>query len=235
MEALGQLSATITHDFNNALAVISSASALLKRHLEQETVDPKIDSLLQSVQHGTSLAASLTKRLLAFSCCQTLEPRRVNVNGLIKNSVMLLVHTLGDEIDITQQFDSALEEVYIDPVQLEVALLNLAINAKDAMAGRGTLIITTENSPVAPSGFPGSIESFICVTIRDTGCGMDEEVLAKAFEPFFTTKKVGSGTGLGLSQVYEFIRQSGGHIHIDSEVGSGCSVRLFLPRAKFAS
>jgi signal transduction histidine kinase/ActR/RegA family two-component response regulator len=221
MEAVGQLTGGIAHDFNNMLAVISNALELVRRRAE--TQDEVVRKYIGLAKGGIARASQLTQRLLAFSRQQALHPGPVSVNDLVNGLASLLTHSLGGTI----VFDTVLAGdawlTYVDPGELENVLMNLAVNARDAMEHGGRLTIETANRVV------GS-DSYVSIAVRDTGAGMTPEVMAKAFDPFFTTKEIGRGTGLGLSQVYGFVRQSGGHVKIDSAPGMGTVVEVLLPR-----
>lgn len=229
MEAVGQLTGGIAHDFNNMLAVVLGGLELAKRHLH--TGGPDAQQHIENAMEGANRAAALTRRLLAFSRSEPLLPEPVEAGGLIAGMSDLLDRTLGDTIKVKTQDAGTGWTVWVDRHQLENALLNLAVNARDAMEGRGTLTITTGGKTLVenevgecPAG------DYVMITVADTGCGMTPEVLDRVFEPFFTTKPVGKGTGLGLSQIFGFVRQSGGEIAIDTRPGSGTSVVVYLPR-----
>jgi signal transduction histidine kinase/ActR/RegA family two-component response regulator len=229
MEAVGQLTGGIAHDFNNMLAVVLGGLELAKRHLH--TGGPDAQQHIENAMEGANRAAALTRRLLAFSRAEPLLPEPVEAGGLIAGMSDLLDRTLGDAIKVKTQDAGTGWTVWVDRHQLENALLNLAVNARDAMEGRGTLTITTGGKTLGenevgecPAG------DYVMITVADTGCGMTPEVLDRVFEPFFTTKPVGKGTGLGLSQIFGFVRQSGGEIAIDTKPGSGTSVMVYLPR-----
>ncbi|RYG30122.1 MAG: response regulator, partial [Burkholderiales bacterium] len=225
MEAIGQLTGGIAHDFNNMLAGIIGALNLIKRRIEAQRYDDA-NKFIDAAQTAANRAASLTSRLLAFGRRQSLDIKPVDANASITSMRILLDRTMGENVAIETSFDS--EELWAstDVSQLESAILNLAINARDAMPEGGSLRIETRRAPATGSG-----ERMISVSVRDTGTGMSPEVLANVFEPFFTTKPIGQGTGLGLSMVYGFVNQSGGNVQIDSEVGKGTSVTLFLPES----
>lgn len=231
LEAVGRLAAGIVHDINNLLAVFESGLRLLQKQLREDPANPNTAILIEELLKRTQNGGALTQQLLAFSRGQSLYPETIDLNGRIEAVTMLLERTLGNGIRISLELDPALGPVLVDANQLDVAILNLAVNAKDAMAGRGTLAIETSDTPDDIEDVAALAASFVRVTVSDTGCGMSKEVLAQVFEPFFTTKADGRGTGLGLSQVYGFIKQSGGHVRIESAVGEGTSVHLFLPRA----
>jgi signal transduction histidine kinase/ActR/RegA family two-component response regulator len=228
MEAVGQLTGGIAHDFNNMLAIVLGGLELAKRHLP--------DDAKQSARHidnaveGASRAATLTRRLLAFARAEPLTPRAIDPAELIAGMSNLLERTLGEGIAVQTRTDATGWHVWADRHQLENALLNLAVNARDAMDGRGTLTIATGHATLdgeaAKECSPGN---YVTIAVSDTGEGMTPEVVERVFEPFFTTKPVGKGTGLGLSQIFGFVRQSGGEIRIDSAPGEGTTVTLYLP------
>lgn len=232
MEAVGQLTGGIAHDFNNLLAGISGSLELMQMRLGQGRV-ADVDRYLVVAQGAVQRAAALTHRLLAFSRRQTLAPIPTNVNALIMGMEELIRRTVGPSVDIQVRAGADLWTALIDPAQLENSLLNLCINARDAMPRGGRILIETRNEylddshDLDPEVLPGD---YLSIRVTDSGCGMSAEVAAKAFEPFFTTKPVGEGTGLGLSMIYGFARQSGGQIRIHSEVDRGTTVCLQLPR-----
>jgi len=232
MEALGQLTSGIAHDFNNLLTAILGNVELLQRRVRDR--DPELLRLAGAAMRGVDRAATLTQRLLAFSRRQPLDPKPLEVNRLIAGMSDLLRRTLGEEIEPETVLAGGLWPVLVDANQLEHSLLNLAINARDAMASGGKLTIETANTLLDESYAARHEElapgQYVMISVSDTGSGMSAEVREKAFEPFFTTKETGQGTGLGLSQVYGFIKQSGGHCAIYSEPGQGTTVRLYLPR-----
>lgn len=233
METVGQLSGGIAHDFNNLLQIIHGNLSILDRAMESNPANVKLRRSVANALTGTERAAALTKRLLAFSRRQPLDPRPIDVNRLITEMTEMLQRTLGETIVVRTDLPADLPNALVDGNQLENALLNLAINARDAMADGGRLDIRTS---LAKSGTtdldfdPDSkVERYIRIEVHDTGQGMSEEVLARAVEPFFSTKEVGQGTGLGLSMVYGFVKQSGGHLTLNSREGSGTCVELYLP------
>ena len=232
MEAVGQLTGGIAHDFNNLLAAISGSLELLALRLADGRVDA-LPRYIDSAQIAAKRAASLTQRLLAFSRRQTLDARPINLNRLIADMEDLIRRTVGPSIVMEVVGSGGLWQTLVDPNQLENALLNLCINARDAMPDGGRLTIETANkwlddrSAKERDLTPGQYVS-LCVT--DTGTGMTPDVIARAFDPFFTTKPLGQGTGLGLSMIYGFVRQSGGQVRIYSEVGQGTTMCLYLPR-----
>jgi len=232
MEAVGQLTGGIAHDFNNMLAVVIGSLDLLSRRVD--TGDPKVRRYIDAAAEGAQRAATLTQRLLAFSRQQPLNPEVVDANKLVPGMSELLRHSLGADIRLETVLAAGLWRTHADRNQLENAILNLAVNARDAMPEGGGLTIETQNldfakrESAAESGIPAG--QYVLITVSDTGLGMSEDVAAKAFDPFFTTKQVGKGTGLGLSQVYGFVRQSGGHVKLRSAPGKGTAIQLYLPR-----
>ncbi len=232
MEALGQLTGGIAHDFNNMLGVIMGALDLVTRRIAKG--DFGIQRFLDAATAASERAATLTQRLLAFARQQPLSPQPLDANQMIGNMSELLHSTLGEQIQIQTVKAAGLWIAHADPQQLENAILNIAINGRDAMPEGGKLTIETANSYLDeaycrdnPEIQPGQ---FAMVAITDTGSGMTPEVAARAFDPFFTTKATGKGTGLGLSQVYGFVKQSHGHIKVYSELGAGTTVKIYLPR-----
>jgi PAS domain S-box-containing protein len=237
MEAVGQLTGGVAHDFNNLLQVILGNLDSLRRRGEEGTLRPgdrDFDRLTGNALLGAERAAVLTQRLLAFSRRQPLDPKPIDVNRLVAGMSELLRRTLGESIAMKTVLAGGLGQIAADANQLESALLNLAVNARDAMREGGQLAIETANvrldeaDAAVPSDVPAGRYAMIAVT--DTGTGMADDVVARAFEPFFTTKDIGQGTGLGLSQVYGFVKQSGGHVKIYSEPGLGTTVKIYLPR-----
>lgn len=231
MEAVGQLTGGIAHDFNNMLAVVIGSLDLLTRRLGDE--DARARRYVAAAMDGAHRAAQLTQRLLAFSRQQPLKPEMIDANKLVAGMSAMLRHALPD-VQPETILAGGLWRTFADPNQLENVILNLAVNARDAMAGGGRLTIETANCHLderyaaGHMGVPAG--QYVMIAVSDTGSGMAEDVIAKAFDPFFTTKAVGRGTGLGLSQVYGFVKQSGGHVKIYSEVGQGTSVKVYLPR-----
>jgi PAS domain S-box-containing protein len=232
MEAVGQLTGGIAHDFNNLLTGIVGSLDLLQTRLNQGRTD-NVARYINAAMTSANRAAALTHRLLAFARRQPLIPESVDANQLVVSLEDLLRRTIGETIDLQIVASDDLWCTLCDPNQLESALLNLAINARDAMPDGGKLTISTANAR------PGSVTAdtpalspgdYICIAVTDTGVGMSAEVTARAFDPFFTTKPIGQGTGLGLSMIYGFARQSNGHVTIDSKLGQGTSVKLYLPR-----
>jgi PAS domain S-box-containing protein len=232
MEAVGQLTGGIAHDFNNLLTGIVGSLDLLQTRLDQGRTE-NVSRYINAAMTSANRAAALTHRLLAFARRQPLIPKSVDANALVVSLEDLLRRTIGERIDLDIAAASGLWCTLCDPNQLESALLNFAINARDAMPDGGKLVIATANARIdgidadTPALLPGD---YIRIDVTDTGTGMSPEVAARAFDPFFTTKPIGQGTGLGLSMIYGFARQSNGHVLIDSKQGVGTSVRLYLPR-----
>src|SRR3954466_5897800 len=232
MEAVGQLTGGIAHDFNNLLTGIVGSLDLLQIRLDQGRTE-NVGRYINAAMTSANRAAALTHRLLAFARRQPLIPKSVDVNQLVVSLEDLLRRTIGETIDLRIVATDDLWSTLCDPNQLESALLNLAINARDAMPDGGSLTIGTSNARLdtvtseTPALSPGD---YVCIAVSDTGVGMTAEVAARAFDPFFTTKPIGQGTGLGLSMIYGFARQSNGHVTIDSKTGQGTSLRLYLPR-----
>jgi len=232
MEAVGQLTGGIAHDFNNLLAGIAGSLELLQTRMAQGRMDA-IPRYVDAAQGAVKRAAALTQRLLAFSRRQTLNPKPINVNRLIADLEELIRRTVGPGVEIEVVGAAGIWPTLIDPHQLENALLNLCINARDAMPDGGRLTIETANQWLderAAAERELSPGQYVVVCVTDTGTGMTPDVIARAFDPFFTTKPLGLGTGLGLSMIYGFARQSGGQVRIYSEVGDGATIRLYLPR-----
>ena len=231
MEAIGQLTGGLAHDFNNLLTIIMGNLQLLEGKLDgDEKAVKRANEALDAARKGSDL----TRQLLAFARKQDLEPREVEINDLVTGMEALISRTLGENVELKVDVATGAPKVLIDPSQFESSILNLAINARDAMPNGGLLTIETqlvyldqEYAEKHPEVVPGH---HVMVAISDTGIGMSPELLEKVFHPFFTTKENGKGTGLGLSMVYGFIKQSGGHISIYSEVGHGTSVKMYLPR-----
>ena len=233
MEAVGQLAGGIAHDFNNLLTVILGTSESMR---DAAAGVPGLRDMTNIVIEAADRGADLTRRLLAFSRKQTLDPEVVDPNDAIHNAESILRRVVGEDINIRLSLTPNLRRVHVDRGQLESALLNLAVNARDAMPGGGTLSIESSEMLVDEGNAERHADlgrgPYACITVTDTGTGMPPEVLARAMEPFFTTKEPGKGTGLGLSMVYGFVRQSGGAVTIRSEVGHGTSVTMYLPIAR---
>jgi two-component system NtrC family sensor kinase len=231
MEAVGQLTGGVAHDFNNLLTIILGNLQMALRH----SPEGKAKTLMSNAYQAAGRAAELTKRLLAFSRSQPLDPHPIDANRLVAGMSDLLDRTLGETIAVETVRSAGLWLTEADAPQLEAAILNLAINARDAMPDGGKVTIETGNA-FLDEFYCQSLEGvkpgqYVMISVTDTGSGMPEDVIDKAFDPFFTTKAAGAGTGLGLSQVYGFIRQSGGHVRIYSEIGEGTTVKIYLPRS----
>ncbi len=230
MEAVGRLTAGIAHDFNNLLTVVLGNLELAQRRGTRETL-PK---MLENAMSGARRAALLTERLLAFARKKPLEPKVLDINAMVSGMSELLRRTLGETITVKTTLADGLWTVEVDPTELEAAMLNLAVNARDAMPSGGDLMIETANAEldeayaaIDPEVRPGF---YVLISVSDSGIGMTPEVLSQVFEPFFTTKPDGHGTGLGLSQVYGFVKQSGGHVKLYSEPHFGTTVKIYLPK-----
>jgi PAS domain S-box-containing protein len=232
MEAVGQLTGGVAHDFNNLLQIIIGNLETLQRNLPAGS--GRLQRAATHAMNGARRAASLTQRLLAFSRRQPLDPKATNVNILVSGMSELLHRTLGETVSVETVRGAGLWQVEVDPHELEAAILNLAVNARDAMPEGGRLTIETANTHIDEAYAATHAEvlpgQYAVISVSDTGSGMDAKTMAQAFEPFFTTKPVGKGTGLGLSQVYGFVKQSGGHVKLYSEVGQGTTVKIYLPR-----
>jgi signal transduction histidine kinase/ActR/RegA family two-component response regulator len=235
MEAIGQLTGGIAHDFNNLILGVTGSLGLAERRLAQGRSDD-IGRFIDLATTSAKRAASLTHRLLAFSRRQPLDPRPVRVNALVASTEDLLRRSIGESIELDLVLAEESWLTVCDPHQLENAILNLAINARDAMPEGGKLTIETGNAQIDaalaakhPDLRPGQ---YMCLSVTDTGIGMSPDVIARAFDPFFTTKPIGQGTGLGLSMIYGFVRQSGGDVQIESDVDQGTTVKLYLPRSQ---
>jgi signal transduction histidine kinase/CheY-like chemotaxis protein len=233
MEAIGQLTGGIAHDFNNLLTVIIGNVDMARRRLGAGA-DERVARALANALKSSERAASLTQRLLAFSRRQPLDPGRVDVARLVGGMFDLLNRSLGEQIEIRSEFEPNLWNVEADANQLESAILNLAVNARDAMNWQGVLTIAARNVTFEDAGEDDAVDKgdYVSLSVRDSGGGMPADVLARAFEPFFTTKEVGKGTGLGLSMVFGFVRQTGGDVRITSDPGHGTAVELLLPRCR---
>lgn len=233
MEAVGQLTGGIAHDFNNMLTGIIGSLELLRRRLARGRTED-LDSLIDLGVTSANRAAGLTHRLLAFSRRQSLDSKAVQMNTLVLSMGELLQRSLNESIRLDMELDDQLWIAEADPNQLESALLNLVLNARDAMPDGGQLVVKTLNQHL-DADFTQAYTNlepgdYVVLSVQDSGCGMPEAVINRAFDPFFTTKPIGQGTGLGLSMIYGFSKQSRGHVTIDSEVGKGTTVSLYLPR-----
>jgi CheY-like chemotaxis protein len=233
MEAVGQLTGGIAHDFNNMLAIIIGSLDMARRRLNAAE-HATILNCIKNATEGAERASMLTSRLLAFSRQQPLDPRVLDPNKLVGGMSELLRSTIGEPIVIETVLAGGIWRVFVDAAQLESTLVNLAVNARDAMPAGGKLTIETANTDLDERYASGEIDvtpgQYALISLTDTGIGMSAEVLQRAFDPFYTTKEIGKGTGLGLSQVFGFVKQSGGHVKIYSEVGHGTTVKIYLPR-----
>jgi PAS domain S-box-containing protein len=233
MEAVGELTGGIAHDFNNILTVITGTIEILADAVADK---PALASIAKMIDEAAGRGADLTQRLLAFARRQPLQPRETDINSLIVETAKLLRPTLGEHIEIESILPDSLQAALVDPNQLTTALINLALNARDAMPNGGKLMFETENADLdeAYAGSNTDVQpgSYVMIAVSDTGSGIPSEIRDRVFEPFFTTKEVGRGSGLGLSMVYGFIKQSEGHININSEEGHGTTVNLYLPRSR---
>ncbi len=230
---MGQLTGGIAHDFNNMLTGIITSLDLMKRYIAAGRID-EVQRFADTAVNSAQRAAALTNRLLTFSRRQSLDRKPLDPNQLVRSLQTLFSSTKGTHIDLILELGQNIWPVNTDTGQLESALLNLMINARDAMPDGGTLVVKTANQYLDASDL-GTLESvssgdYVMLEVRDNGSGMTPQILAKAFDPFFTTKPVGLGTGLGLSMIYGFAQQSGGHVSINSKSGCGTRVCLYLPR-----
>ena len=233
MEAVGQLTGGIAHDFNNMLTSIIGALDIIDVRLAEGRMD-KLDRIVRAAADSAHRAAALTQRLLAFSRRQSLDPKPVDINAQIQSMYLLLSQTLGERIRVEMTLAADLDKAMVDANQLESALLNLSINARDAMPDGGQLRIVTRYAPAVPylpDGVAANPMGYVVLEVVDTGVGMTPDVKERVFEPFFTTKPLGQGTGLGLSMIYGFVQQSRGHIELQSAPGKGTTVTLYLPVA----
>jgi CheY-like chemotaxis protein len=232
MEAVGQLTGGVAHDFNNLLQVIGGNLQLLEKDIPKDVRSQRrLHNAIDAVARGSKLAA----QLLSFARRQPLAPKAIDLGRVIRGMDDLLRRALGDAIEIETVIAGGLWTTYVDPTQVESALLNLAVNARDAMAGRGKLTIEAGNASLDDNYAAKHVDvtpgQYVVVAVTDTGCGMPPEQIERVFDPFFTTKAPGEGTGLGLSMVHGFVKQSDGHIKIYSEIDQGTTVRLYLPRS----
>jgi signal transduction histidine kinase len=234
LEAVGQLTSGVAHDFNNLLTVVLGNIGFLERGLAEHGIDGRLRQRLGYMRAAAERGAKLTDQLLSFSRRQRLEPRSLDLNVAVSGMRDLLQSTMGGSIRIQTRLSADLWLAMVDPTQLELAILNLAINARDAIDVGGTLEVETDNvtlgAPIHPEDPPAG--DYVAICVSDTGQGMSDDVRARVFEPFFTTKEVGKGSGLGLSQVLGFAKQSGGGVRIVSTLGRGTAVHIFLPRAE---
>jgi CheY-like chemotaxis protein len=233
MEAIGRLSGGVAHDFNNLLGVIIGYSQLVKRKLEPQS---PLREHVQEIEKAGQRAAGLTRQLLAFSRQQVLTPAVLDLNELVADMVKMLPRLIGEDVNVTTEMAADLGRVKADQGQIEQVIMNLAVNARDAMPGGGSLRIETSNRDLDQAyvrQHPGARTGrYVMLAVVDSGMGIDGETLAHIFEPFFTTKEVGKGTGLGLATVYGVVKQSEGYIWVDSELGKGASFQIFLPRVE---
>lgn len=230
LEAVGQLTGGVAHDFNNLLMAVQGSLELAKKRAQN---DPRLMSLLENAMEGARRGTTLTQRMLAFARKQDLQVEAVDLLSLVRGMQPFIQRSIGPTIRVSIRIPANLPSVRTDASQLEAALLNLAVNARDAMPDGGAIIISARRVRTSRSAdLPVPSGEYICLSVVDTGVGMDDETLAKATEPFFTTKGVGKGTGLGLSMIHGLASQSGGAMKIDSTPGEGTSVELWLPAAK---
>src|SRR5215471_17472834 len=234
LEALGQLTGGVAHDFNNLLTIILGNIDTAQRRIDTGTSPEQLKRFLTNAQTGARRAATLTQRLLAFARRQPLDPKTLNVNKFLTTMGEFLQRTLGEQIDVETVGGAGVWQIEADAAQLESTLLNLALNARDAMPNGGKLTLESSNTYLdadyCRSNPEVSAGQYVLISVSDTGTGMTPETMTRAFEPFFTTKTMGQGTGLGLSQVYGFVKQSGGHVKVYSEVGEGTTVKIYLKR-----
>ncbi len=229
MEAIGQLTSGIAHDFNNLLMAVLGSLELLRKRMPD---DPKMMALLENAAQGAERGTTLTKRMLAFARVQELKPETIEIPQLVRGMTDLLQRSLGPSVRIETRFPLVLAPIHGDSTQLEMALLNLMVNARDAMPNGGEIVVTTREEKIADGhGIGLKPGRYVCLTVSDTGEGMDEVTLRRAAEPFFTTKGIGKGTGLGLSMVHGFAEQSGGRLILNSQQGKGTTAELWLPVA----
>jgi len=232
LEAVGQLTSGVAHDFNNLLTVVLGNLGFIEKGINSST-DGKLKQRLSHMRLAAERGATLTAQLLAFSRRQRLEPKPIDLNEALSNMRDLLQSSLGGSVQINTVFRPGLWRALVDPTQVELVVLNLAINARDASQVGGSITLETANATVGPPQKPEEPPAgeYVAISVTDNGSGMTKDVLAKAFEPFFTTKEIGKGSGLGLSQVLGFAKQSGGGMRIESRVGEGTSVKVYLPRS----
>ena len=228
LEAIGRLAGGVAHDFNNMLTAIGGYTALA---LDQAPTGSPLEGDLDEIRKATDRAALLTRQLLAFSRKQVLLPELLNLNGVVLELESMLRPLIGEDVALTTQLDPALGPIEADPGQLHQVVMNLVVNARDAMPSGGAITIETANSDVDENDDAIEPGRYVTLTVRDTGQGIDEPTLRQIFEPFFTTKDAGKGTGLGLATVYGIVKQSGGYVAVDSELGVGSAFTIYLRRA----
>jgi signal transduction histidine kinase/CheY-like chemotaxis protein len=232
MEAVGQLTGGIAHDFNNMLAIVVGSIDIARRHLRTDR--DKAERFIANAMEGAQRGAQLTSRLLAFSRQQPLDPRPLDVNELVREMTDLLRRSIGENIRFETALGTQLWYTFVDASQLGSAVINLCVNSRDAMPDGGRISVETANARLDDAYAAAHVDArpgdYVAIAVTDTGCGMSPEVLARAFVPFYTTKSTGKGTGLGLSQVYGFVKQSEGHVKIETAAGKGTTVRMLLPR-----
>ncbi len=233
LEAIGQLTSGVAHDFNNLLSVVLGSVGFLERRVAAQ-LDEKARQRIGNIRLAAERGAKLTAQLLAFSRRQRLEPKAINLNDTVAGMRDLLQSTIGGSLRLQMRLSPDLWPALVDPTQIEMTVLNLAINARDAMGMSGGLTVETSNVPLGTPTRPEEPPpgDYVALSVSDTGSGMSEEVMAKAFEPFFTTKGPGGGSGLGLAQVYGFAKQSGGGVRVETRLGEGTTIRVYLPRAR---
>ncbi len=231
MEAIGQLAGGVAHDFNNLLTIILGQTQLLQ--IKNDKENGKLTRNLESIQQAAQRAAMLTRQLLAFSRKQVVRPSVLNVNILIEDLLKMLKRLIGEDVELVTELKAPMPRIKADPGQIEQALMNLVVNARDAMERGGQITISTGMSPLKPGMLEGTFRGrpgdYLVLSVTDTGCGMDKELLGRIFEPFFTTKGIGKGTGLGLAMVYGIVTQFNGHVYVTSEVGKGSTFSLYFP------
>jgi signal transduction histidine kinase/CheY-like chemotaxis protein len=232
MEAVGQLTGGIAHELNNLLTVVIGNLDFIRNDPKDEV---RVIGRADSARTAVERAVRLIKQLLMFARRQVMRPVTVDLNRLIAEFEMLLVHGPGEKIELITRLDPGLNPSHLDPAQFQSAILNLVMNARDAISGTGRIVIETQNVELGPDFVAENPDvasgSYVMVAVRDTGGGISPDIMSRVFDPFFTTKEIGKGTGLGLSQVYGFAKESGGHVKIDSTLGVGTTVRLYLPRS----
>jgi signal transduction histidine kinase/CheY-like chemotaxis protein len=232
MEAIGRLAGGVAHDFNNLLTVINGYSQILLRKLPNSSPHR---AELEEIGRAGERATSLTRQLLAFSRKQVLQPRVLDLNNVVGDMNKMLQRLIGEDVELSTVLNAKPATITADPGQIEQVIMNLAVNARDAMPEGGKLLVETTNAPfnrAATGELAANSADYVLLTVADTGCGMNAETLSHIFEPFFTTKKLGKGTGLGLATVYGIVRQSGGHVSVESHLGKGTRFMIYLPQAK---